>query len=74
MTSKVPDTRPSRKQLFRAALAIAGKTGLQWADEHGVTRQHLGEVLAGARESKTLTDAVDAFIAKHLVSVSELVA
>ena len=74
MKQKLPQDKPSRKQLFRAALAIAGMTGKQWADEHDVTREHLWHVLSGSRESRSLTDTVDAFIAKHLVSVSELVA
>lgn len=74
MTPKIPTAKPSRKQLFRAALAIAGMTGKRWADEHGVTRVHLWYVLEGDRESASLTEAVDAFIAQHLVSVSELVA
>ena len=74
MTRNVPHETPSRKRLFRAALAIAGITGTQWAKEQGVTRQHLQFVLTGERESKTLTDAVDAFIDKHLVSKNALVA
>lgn len=74
MTRNLPKQTPSRKRLFRAALAIAGVTGTQWAKERGVTRQHLAFVLDGDRESKSLTDEVDAFIAKHLVSVGEMVA
>ena len=70
MTINVPHRPPSRQQLFRAALAIAGITGTQWAEEQGVTRQHVWQVLAGVRESKTLTEAVDAFIAKHTISRS----
>lgn len=74
MTRNIPTANHSRQRLFRAALGLSGKTLTQWAEEHDVTRQHLGHVLAGRRESRSLTEAVDAYIAKHLVSRTTLVA
>lgn len=54
---------PRRKERFKAALAYARLSAAEWARRQGVSRGHLHLVLAGERESKTLTDAVDAFIA-----------
>lgn len=55
-------TTPTRKARFKAALALAGITQTVWAKENGVTQGHLSQTLAGIRESKTLTEKVDAFI------------
>jgi hypothetical protein len=66
--------KTSRKRRFRAALALAGMTARQWAAEQGVTDNHVHMVLAGTRESASLTEKVDAFIDKHLISKNALVA
>lgn len=70
----MPRTRAARKKLFRAALGIAGLTQQQWAEKQGVTDGHLSNLLAGRRESITLTDKVDAFIDERLISKNALVA
>ena len=57
---------PTRKQRFKAALALAGLKAQEWAGEHDVTVQHLNSVLNGDRESASLTADVDAFIEQHL--------
>jgi hypothetical protein len=62
----MPDAQPSRKQLFRAALAIAGLTAAQWADRESITPEHLSRVLNSRRESGTLIEKIDAFIAEKL--------
>lgn len=70
----MPRAQMRRKRLFRAALALAGLTETQWAEKQGISQPHLSLVLNGKRESKVLTDKVDAFIDKHLVSRNALVA
>ena len=70
----MPKGKMSRKQLFRVALAGAGLTGQQWAERQGVTLGHLSQVLDEKRESRTLTEKVDAFIEKQLISISQMVA
>lgn len=55
-----------RKALFRAAIALSGITAKAWASDQGITPAHLYAVLNGDRESNSLTQKVDAFIAKHL--------
>lgn len=62
----MPKAKTSRKQLFKAALAIAGLTGKQWAEGEGITPQWLSMVLSGKEVSGTLTTKIDAFIAEHL--------
>lgn len=62
----MPKGERSRKALFRAALAIAELTMEQWATGEGVTAGHVSNVLAGKRESQTLTDKIDAFTREHL--------
>jgi hypothetical protein len=62
----MPRAKTGRKALFRAALALAGTTAERWAEGEGVTSGHLSHVLAGKRESATLTEKIDAFIAKHM--------
>lgn len=49
-----------------AALAIARMTQTDWAESHDVTQGHLSQVLSGRRESLTLVEKIDAFIAKQL--------
>jgi hypothetical protein len=58
----MPNAAMTRKAQFRAALALAGRTMEEWAESEGVTGGHLSNVLAGKRESGSLTDKVDAFI------------
>lgn len=70
----MPKAKSTRKQLFRAALSIAGMTMRQWAEKHGVTDSHVAHVLAGDRESISLTAKMDEFIDKHLISKNALVA
>lgn len=53
----------SRKARFKAALARAGITQTDWAAQNGITPGHLGNTLRG-RESKSLEDKIDAFIAE----------
>lgn len=60
----------SRKARFRAALALARMTERSWADQEGITRQHLYLVLKGDRISETLTAKIEAFIAKYLGEVA----
>lgn len=48
-----------------AALRIAGLTQTEWARQNGVTQGHLSQVLSG-RESRKLTEKIDAFAAKQL--------
>lgn len=66
--------KTGRKQLFRAALAIAGMTAGQWAAAQGISDSYLSLVLSGKRESVTVTEKIDAFIDKHLIQKSALVA
>lgn len=70
----MPKEKISRKKLFRAALALTGMTATQWATEQGITLAHLSQVLDEKRESGRLTEKIDAFIDKKLISNSALVA
>lgn len=54
------------KAEFKAALARAQTTKTRWAQEHGVTVQHLNLVLDGQRESPRLLAEARAFVARHL--------
>jgi len=62
----MPTAKTSRKQLFKAALALAGLTATQWADREGLTPMHLSMVLNGKRDSLRLNEKIDAFVRKHL--------
>jgi hypothetical protein len=64
----VGHTGPTRKQRFKAALALAGMKSQEWASEQGVTPQHLNAVLNADRASDKLTEAVDSFISKNLTA------
>jgi hypothetical protein len=66
----MPRPQITRKARFQAALALAGMTAEQWAENEGVTGGHLSNVLNEKRESGSLTEKVDAFIAKHLPEMS----
>lgn len=68
----MPKPKTSRKALFRAALAISEQTAEQWADREGITAGHLSQVLSERRESATLAEKIDAFIAKHLAGTKAL--
>lgn len=63
----MPTPKPNRKQLFRAALAMAGLTAGQWAEQEGFSQEHLSLVL---NEKRTGSDAflerIDSFTAEHL--------
>ena len=66
----VPAPTTSRKSQFRAALALAEQTASDWCAEQGITTGHLYQVLSGSRESVSLTEKVDAFIAEYLTRVA----
>jgi transcriptional regulator with XRE-family HTH domain len=60
--------KQQRYREFRAALALAGITGEQYATQEEVSTGHLWQVARGERPSPTLEPAIAAFIAKHLIS------
>lgn len=70
----MPRAKHSRKQLFRAALAMAGLTAEQWAASEGITAGHLSQVVTGKRESVTLTAKVDEFVRDEFAKRPALVA
>lgn len=59
-------TPERRRKRFKGALALAGLTMGQWAEQEGVTYGHLYQVLSGKRESMSLLARVDAFSASLL--------
>jgi hypothetical protein len=73
-TAERRKAKETRNREFRAALALAGLTGQQFADRHQVSFGHLWQVVRGDRDSLTLETEIDAFIAKHLISRTQLVA
>ncbi len=58
--------RNPRKARFRAALALAGLTAEQWADQQGITAGHLSMVLTGKRESRALMEKIEQFTEQHI--------
>jgi lambda repressor-like predicted transcriptional regulator len=56
--------RPDRKRQFKAALALRGMTARQWAENEGITRQHLNNTLNDETVSRPLTEKIKAFIAE----------
>lgn len=70
----MPTQKEIRNRQFRAALALAGMTGEQFAKKQGVSWGHLWQVARGDRESKPLEAEIEKFIQKHLISTSALVA
>lgn len=66
MTATMPRATPSRKALFKAALAITETTLEQWAASEDITAGHLSHVLAGRKESQSLCEKIDAYIAQHM--------
>lgn len=61
----MPRAKSNRKALFRASLTLAGLTAEQWAEQVGITPGHLSQVLSEKRESRSLTDKIDAFVEKY---------
>lgn len=59
-------TRNARKKLFRAALALEGKTLEAWSAERGITSNHVYQVLTGRRESARLTQVIDEYADRWL--------
>lgn len=70
----MPTPVETRNRQFRAALALAGMTGEQFAAKRGISFGHLWQVVRGNRTSPALEAEIDAFIKKHLISNSALVA
>lgn len=63
----MPQKQTNRKQLFRAALAIADMTAGEWASAEGFSAEHLSLVLNGHRiGSATLMGKIDGFIKQHM--------
>lgn len=63
----LPDTTPTRKQRFEAAIKLANLTQQEWAELHDVSREHLRFVLIGERDAGAeLNAAIDATIEKYL--------
>lgn len=52
-----------RRKHFNKGLALLEKTQVSFAAEHGVSVQHLQEVLLGRRASQRLNALIDAVIA-----------
>lgn len=71
---RLPDTKPTRKQTFEAALKLAGLTVEDWrTNVYRVSAQHLSEVWKydidprmGRKPSAELNAAIDRVIAKYL--------
>jgi transcriptional regulator with XRE-family HTH domain len=60
-------TMASRKQRFRAALALAGLTAAEWAEKEVVSKEHLSRVLNGKQAgSMVLLAKIDEFTNKQL--------
>lgn len=63
----LPDTVPTRKQKFGAAIRLSSMSMADWCERHGVTYQHVNRVLSGERDaSAELNAAIDATIDKYL--------
>lgn len=64
----LPDSKPTRKQRFDAALRLAGLSIEQWRTRYyRVSWQHLNEVFKGERTaSAELNAAIDEVIQKYL--------
>lgn len=66
----MPKLANPRKARFRAALALSEMTATEWAQFHGITQQHLSQVLDGKRESRSLVEKIEAFTEKKLATVA----
>ena len=62
----MPKTKTSRKQLFRAALAVAGHTQRSWAEANKITPQWLSLVLNDREVSIRLSEKIDTFTREQL--------
>lgn len=62
----MPKSLARRKQLFRAALALADLTAERWAQEHGITASYLSHILSGNRESEDIDAEIEAFTKQYL--------
>jgi predicted metal-dependent peptidase len=63
----LPDTTPTRKQRFSAAVRLSGMSIAEWCALHEITYQHVNRVLSGERDaSAELNAAIDATIEKYL--------
>jgi hypothetical protein len=71
----LPDSSPTRKQRFEAALKLAGLTLRDWSNDFGVDGTHVGRVLSGERPGGAeLNDAIDMTIARYLGGVAPMTA
>lgn len=59
-------TKPSRKALFRAALALNEMTAQEWASREGVTGSAVSLAVNGYRNTGEVVEKIDRFIAKHM--------
>lgn len=64
--------KTTRKQLFRAALAIADQTAEEWAVSEGITAGYLSAILNEHLTSLRLNDKIDAFIREQMSKVVAL--
>jgi hypothetical protein len=62
----MPKAKASRKQLFQAALLIAGLTAADWAKQQGVSAAYLSLIVNGKRPHDLLNEKIDAFTRAHL--------
>lgn len=66
--------KTTRKQLFRAALALADLTMAEWAEREGITPSYLSQVVLEHLSSDRLNAKIDAFIAEQFSKHAALVA
>jgi hypothetical protein len=64
-TQTMPTPIERRRSRFLKALAAANQSQNAWAKDNGVSKAHLSLVLAGKRDSASLAERIDAFIAEH---------
>lgn len=71
----LPDTIPTRKQRFEAALKLADLTLDEWCELHGVSRTHVYLCFEGKRQAgPELNASIDATIEKYLGVVPAIAA
>ena len=61
----MPTPIERRRSRFLKALAHAQLSQNAWAKDNGVSKAHLSLVLAGKRDSASLAERIDTFIAEH---------
>jgi gp16 family phage-associated protein len=66
----MPSHTVSRKQQFRAALAVAGMTQDEWAARHDYNAGHVSRVLNGRVKSPYMLELMDDFCAEYLPKLS----